>query len=116
MYPAIRVLVVDDDDGMLHAIKQVLSKDDSIEIVTANNANAAIELLCTADAILADCIFPDAALFDDKVQQTGKPVLRMSGRVRRASNLQLAKPFTGRELRDAITMLRLFAGDHKKSA
>lgn len=101
-----RILVVDDDVEFAQSVANTLKRFDNLDILVATTADYAVQLLPEVDAILADCIFPYAQEFEASVRRTGKPMIRMSGQVSRALNLELRKPFGSRELVQAIQMLR----------
>ena len=100
------LLVVDDDTDFLRGVVTALRNMENLKVVTASTAEAAVLRLGDADAILADCVFPYAQEFEALVQKTGKPMARMSGKVEKALNLQLHKPFTQRELLETIKNLK----------
>ncbi len=103
-----RILIVDDESDILDALSHLLAKVDGIEVFTAQNAEDAIRFLPQVDAIIADCIFPEVAAFERHLKRLGKPNVRMSGKITRAENFELAKPFTAKQVRDSVELLRFF--------
>ncbi len=106
MQKAFALLVVDDDVDFLAAIRTALSRVKGLQLLTAATAEGAARLLPEADAVLADCIFPYASEFEAMVRQSGKPLARMSGKVDRATNLELKKPFSKQDLLRTVEYLR----------
>jgi CheY-like chemotaxis protein len=106
MKRAFRLLVVDDDVAFLNQVVASLSSIGGLTLYSASSADEAIELLPHVDAVLADCVFPNAFRLEEAVRQSGKPMVRMSGQVGRAPNLELLKPFTPKELLESIELLR----------
>jgi hypothetical protein len=99
---------VDDEREVLSAVSAVLEDRLDLQIFTAQTAEDAIRLLPAVDGVIADCIFPKVEDFEAQVRRTGKPIIRMSGRVDRATNLELIKPFTSRQIEESLELLRFF--------
>jgi DNA-binding response OmpR family regulator len=110
-----RILIVDDEPDILDVICDVLTKIVDLEVVTAQNGEEAKKLLPTVDAVIADCLFPDCQLFERALAASGKPAIRMSGKIDRATNLELPKPFKSRQLINAVEMLRFFHSPDRES-
>jgi DNA-binding response OmpR family regulator len=100
-----RILIVDDDLKFAQSVATTLRRFENLETLIATTAEYAVRLLPEVDAVLADCVFPYAQDFEAAVRGSGKPMIRMSGQVDRALNLELRKPFGSRELVQAIQML-----------
>ena len=100
------LLIVDDDIEFLNSVRKSLQQVSQLQVLTASTAEAAVQRLPQADAVLADCVFPYAEEFEAIVKKTGKPMARMSGKVEKALNLQLRKPFTSRELLETVKLLK----------
>ena len=103
-----KVLIVDDEPEILECIRDMLIDKKDIEIFTTASAEEGISLLPHVDAVLADCVFPQVEEFNETVKRLGKPIIRMSGKVRRATNLEIPKPFSAKQVRSSIEMLRFF--------
>lgn len=106
MKRAFKILLLDDDAAFLNALARQLQQVGGLQIYSALSCDEGIELLPHVDAVLADCVFPDAQRFEEAVRASGKPIVRMSGKVGRAMNLELLKPFSPRELLDSVQLLR----------
>ena len=100
------LLLVDDDLDFLSALRNVLKDTQGVRLLTASTAESASQLLPQADAVLADCVFPYATEFESIVRKSGKPLARMSGKVDRALNLELKKPFSRKQLLETVQLLR----------
>jgi|GEM_PF-2631504 len=100
------LLLVDDDLDFLAALRHVLKETQGLRLLTASTAESASQLLPQADAVLADYMFPYAAEFEGIVRKSGKPLARMSGKVDRALNLELKKPFSRKQLPETVQLLR----------
>ena len=108
------LLIVDDDIEFLNSVSKALQNVNQLQVLTASTAEAAVQRLAQADAVLADCVFPYAEDFEAIVKKTGKPMARMSGKVEKALNLQLHKPFTTRELLEAVKLLKFLHAPRTK--
>ena len=115
MKRAFRILLLDDDAAFLNALARQLEQLGGLQIFTALTADEGAELLPHVDAVLADCVFPDAQLFEEAVRKSGKPIIRMSGKVGRAMNLELHKPFSPRELLNTVELLRFLHSPQLKA-
>jgi len=100
------LLVIDDDIDFLTAVRTALRGVRGLRLLTTSTAEGGAQLLFEADAVLADCIFPYASEFEAMVRKSGKPLARMSGKVDRATNLELKKPFSKRDLLRTVEYLR----------
>jgi DNA-binding response OmpR family regulator len=97
-----RILVVEDQSLVAETIATALSDD--YDVVCGRNAAEALEVLQrgTTDLLLLDCLLPGggAAAIASLAEQTGVPVVLMSGDMERIHALQdgtrtfLAKPFS----------------------
>jgi hypothetical protein len=72
-----------------------------------------MELLPKVDVVIADCIMPEIEVFDRLVRDTHKPVARMSGLPVRATNMEISKPFTKKQILETVEMLRFFHSPSK---
>jgi len=112
MKRAFRILVLDDDCTLVETLAQRLSKVQGLQVMTATTAEEGLELIPHVDAVLADCVFPRAEVFEAAARQSGKPMIRMSGKVGRALNLELLKPFSGQDLIETIERLKFLHSPH----
>jgi hypothetical protein len=104
------LLIVDDDADFLLAIRAALNGMRGLRLLTSSTAEGGVQLLMEADAVLADCVFPYSAEFESIVRKSGKPLARMSGKVDRATNLELKKPFSRKDLIQTVEYLRFLHG------
>ena len=104
-----RVIVVDDERDILDSIQEMLHGQENIEILTAQTAELAIALLPQVDGVIADVVIPNAPELDRIFRNSGKPIIRMSGKINRATNLALPKPFTAQQIKESIVMLKFFS-------
>ena len=111
-----RVLVVDDEPEILSIIQSMVSGQDQIEVLTAETVSQAIRLLTDVDGVIADCVLPESKDLDQHFLHCKKPVIRMSGRLRRAPNLSIPKPFTEKQILDAIDLLRFFSSEREETS
>jgi DNA-binding response OmpR family regulator len=114
------IMVLDDEAEILEVVHEMLKDVPGIIVSYVKNADEGIRVLPLVDAVIADCVFPDSKKFDELLAKMSKPVIRMSGKVDRATNLEIPKPFNKRQLVGAIDMLRFFhapvRGKGKKAA
>ena len=108
-----RVLVIDDEPDILESIELMLKEHRHIEVMTAQTAEHAVSLLSRADGVIADCVLPQISELENSLRRSGKPVIRMSGRIFRASNLEISKPFTEQQLLDSVEMLQFFSNANR---
>jgi DNA-binding response OmpR family regulator len=111
-----RLLVLDDEQTLLSAMVLRLEKVKNLQVFSASTAEEGLRLLPQVDAILADCVFPQASMFEEAVRKSGKPIVRMSGKIERGLNLTLHKPFSGEELLDVVQMLQFLHAPHGAGA
>jgi len=108
-----KVLIVDDEPDILEAIEFMLSDQKNLMVLTAVTAEHAIKLLPFVDGVIADCVLPHSSELDSIFKKCGKPVIRMSGKISRATNLAMPKPFTSDQLKESIEMLKFFSPNSK---
>jgi DNA-binding response OmpR family regulator len=107
----IRVLVVDDDRGLVNVIARALAQP-GWEIVPALSLADARNAGGSWDAIVADVKLPNGDGRDLRQEYAGVPFLLISGapvdepdEVRQGTIPFLPKPFTVAQLRDAVANL-----------
>jgi CheY-like chemotaxis protein len=114
MQPDFRILVLDDELEILELISRMLESVTGIHLVTAQTVERAIHLLNEVDGIIADCVLPEVDVFNRRIIEAPKPLIRMSGKIDRATNLEILKPFTYQQLIGAVEMLQFFHAPKRK--
>ena len=115
-----RVLVVDDDDQICAIVRRLLQTDGHDVSIVTKAAQAASKLESHQfDILIVDLVMPKQGgidlIMEIRAQHNDIPIIVMSGQIpvggesvsrlvaRYGASVALAKPFTGAELREAVT-------------
>jgi DNA-binding response OmpR family regulator len=114
--PTMKILIIDDDVDLLESVaKQVNSFPDYIA-VTASTVEEATAKIKQVDAVLADVNLPGKDLLNQMLEHCPLPVVRFSAQPQTVINMMLSKPFTSKQLKEAIEWLRMFQSGESQAA
>lgn len=100
-----KILVIDDEDGILTSLKMV-KLSDNVELLFCNNAKEALLLIPQVDAIISDVQMPNQTLLEEGLNQfNSEMIYRMTGNINYDFNQILLKPFSLKKFREVISDL-----------
>ena len=111
-----KVLVIDDEIEILDLVSE-LAQSLGYDVMTANTAEKALDLIPYCDGILSDVNMPDKERLNEVLKNAyiKVPVIRFSAANQTGLvNFMLSKPFSLAKLKVALEHLELFSGLNQK--
>lgn len=111
-----KVLIIDDEIEILDMVSE-LAQSLGYDVITANTAEKAFDLIPYCDGILSDVNMPDKERLNEILKEAyvNVPVIRFSAANQIGLvNFMLSKPFSLAKLKGAFEQLELFSGLNQK--